>query len=71
MTGALKRSVLRLMDGDHTRLIAVTLKDGAGRFTGELVSLEHGVVILAIKDGSALISRPVEQVLSVELLSAC
>jgi hypothetical protein len=71
VAGALKRSVLHLLDGDSSRRIAVTLKDGAGRFTGEMVSIEHSILTLALGDGvdfSALLACPVEQVLSVELL---
>lgn len=73
MSGALKRSVLHLLDGDHSRPIAVTLKDHAGRFTGELMSIERGTLTLAVDDGagcSALLTCPEEQVLSVELLNA-
>ena len=71
MTGALKRSVMHLLAGDDGRPIAITLKDGAGRFIGELVSIEYGTVTLAVKGKvacSGLLTAPVEQILSVELL---
>jgi hypothetical protein len=73
VAGALKRSVMNLLDGDDGRPIAVTLKDGAGRFVGELVSIEYGIVTLAVEgdiDCSGLLTCPVDQILSVELLTA-
>jgi hypothetical protein len=73
VTGALKRSVMQLLAGDDGRPIAVTLKDGAGRYVGELVSIEYGTVTLAVEgsvDFSGLLTCFVDQILSVELLSA-
>ena len=71
VSGALKRSVQQLLDGDHSRRIAVTLRDGAGRFSGELVSIDHGTVTLVVVDSDdhcGLLSCPEDLILSVELL---
>jgi hypothetical protein len=72
LTGALKKSVSYLMDGDVSRRITVNLKDGAGRYSGELVCIEDDVLALAVEvDGqsASLLCITVEEILSVELVA--
>jgi hypothetical protein len=72
LTGALKKSVAYLMDGDASRRITVNLKDGAGRYSGELVLIEDGLLALAVEVGGecvSLICTTVEEILSVELVN--
>jgi hypothetical protein len=71
MTSALQESVFQLLDGSANRRVAVTLKDGAGRFVGELVSIDNGTLTVAIEiygEFRELLRRTVDEILSVELL---